>query len=312
MFRNALALAVLTAFIPAVSGGPAGAQSSVLPLEFARFSVRTPAGPVEPAPEVLHQLKPLVYTEHEFRYGEWNIYKLARRYGTSVPSLQFTNNDELVLIKPGSKILVHNKLGLLYLVKRDSESLDSIVARYEKDPSRARKLKEKAVDANELPGTALIAPYHFLKGQYVLLPGARLPSFDTYQFPFKNPGWTRISSGFGMRFHPILHLLRRHDGWDLPKPYGTPVYAARSGRVVYSGWKEGYGNMVEIRHSDRAATIYGHLSKIYVVPGQWVQKGHSLLGRVGSSGLSTGPHLHFEVRDSRGRAVDPRRKIGRR
>jgi murein DD-endopeptidase MepM/ murein hydrolase activator NlpD len=112
--------------------------------------------------------------------------------------------------------------------------------------------------------------------------------------------------------HPILKYRRRHEGLDLPKPFGTPVYAARSGRVIKAGWAEGYGNMVEVRHADGASTRYGHLSKVVVSEGQWVQRGKSLLGRVGNSGLSTGPHLHFEVRDRNGRAVNPRSKIGRR
>jgi len=125
-------------------------------------------------------------------------------------------------------------------------------------------------------------------------------------------GWTRISSGFGNRRHPILKYKKFHAGLDLPKPYGTPVYAARSGRVVQAGWREGYGNMVEVKHQDGASTVYGHLSLVSVSEGDWVTRGKSLLGKVGSTGLSTGPHLHFEVRDRAGHPVNPRAKIGRR
>jgi murein DD-endopeptidase MepM/ murein hydrolase activator NlpD len=101
-----------------------------------------------------------------------------------------------------------------------------------------------------------------------------------------------------------------HEGLDIPKPYGTPVYPARSGRVTLAGWHEGYGMLIEIRHFNGEATRYGHLSKIYVKPGDVVQRGKTLIGRVGSTGISTGPHLHFEVRDRNGNPVNPMGTIG--
>ncbi|MBI4052036.1 MAG: M23 family metallopeptidase [Elusimicrobia bacterium] len=134
---------------------------------------------------------------------------------------------------------------------------------------------------------------------------------DIYRFPFrmKNRRVYKVSSSFGRRFHPILGVMRFHDGWDLARPYGTPVYPSRSGLVIFAGWKEGYGRMVEIQHPDRASTRYGHLSDIHVKVGQWVRQSQDLIGRVGSTGLSTGPHLHFEVRDSKGRPINPKRGI---
>jgi murein DD-endopeptidase MepM/ murein hydrolase activator NlpD len=80
--------------------------------------------------------------------------------------------------------------------------------------------------------------------------------------------------------------------------------------VVGAGWHEGYGKLIEIRHKNGETTRYGHLSEIYVKPGDVVQRTRTMIGRVGSTGISTGPHLHFEVRDKRGRPVDPNRKIG--
>lgn len=293
--------------VATVLGGPL----AFAPRDWVRFSVRTPAGPEEPLPAVLRRLQPLVYARHTVRRGEWNVWAMAKAYGTTVPSLQATNNSELFLIQPGMRLMVHNKKGLLYAVAKESESLDTVVARYQRDPLKARRLKERVVAANGLPGTALLGSYELARGETLLLPDVSV-EFDTYRFPFQAPGWHRVSSGFGMRLHPVLRYVRRHEGWDLPKPYGTPVYAARSGRVVYAGWKDGYGSMVEIRHADGAGTVYGHLSRVSVQPGQWAARGKTLLGRVGSSGLSTGPHLHFEVRDRRGRPVNPRAKIGRR
>ncbi|MCI0405090.1 MAG: M23 family metallopeptidase [candidate division Zixibacteria bacterium] len=136
--------------------------------------------------------------------------------------------------------------------------------------------------------------------------------YDTYRFPFKGQGLPRVSSGFGSRFHPILRFTRFHEGLDFPKSYGTSVYPSRSGRVQFAGWQEGYGRLVIIRHGDGATTRYGHLSAIGVKKGQWVSRAKTLIGKVGQSGLSTGPHLHFEVRDRFGKPLNPSRKIGRK
>lgn len=104
------------------------------------------------------------------------------------------------------------------------------------------------------------------------------------------------SSSFGFRLHPILGIWRLHAGQDLAAPEGTPVVAALSGRVVSSGLAGGYGLAIEIEHANpRRRTLYGHLSELYVKPGERVRQGE-VIGRVGSTGLSTGPHLHFELR----------------
>ena len=116
------------------------------------------------------------------------------------------------------------------------------------------------------------------------------------------------TSGFGWRLHPLLGAWRLHAGEDLAAPEGTPVVAALSGRVVSSGLAGGYGLAVEIEHQrPLRRTLYGHLSELYVKPGEWVRQGE-VVGRVGSTGLSTGPHLHFELRvpgDGGWVAMDP-------
>ncbi len=288
------------------------AQAAGLGGEWARFSVLTPSGPEEPSPQVLRELNGLVYAVHKVRSGD-NMARLAKECGSSLETLQATNDNELILLRPGAKITVPNKRGFLYTVKKESETLDSILTRYRYRNAnvKPRELKERVIADNDLPGIALLAPYTLSKGEVLLLPEVKV-HFDTYQFPFQHPGWSRISSGFGQRRHPILKYRRMHDGLDLPKPFGTPVYPSRSGEVTKAGWYEGYGNMVEVRHTDGAYTRYGHLSKVLVAVGDKVGRGKTVLGRVGSSGLSTGPHLHFEVRDRRGRAVNPRYKIGSR
>ncbi|MCZ7534758.1 MAG: peptidoglycan DD-metalloendopeptidase family protein [Acidimicrobiia bacterium] len=112
-----------------------------------------------------------------------------------------------------------------------------------------------------------------------------------------------ITSGFGERVHPILGTVRMHAGADMHADYGTPIVAGAAGEVVWAGWRDGYGNTVIIDHGNRFATLYAHQSVVRVSVGQTVEAGQ-VVGEVGSTGLSTGPHLHFEVRVL-GTPVDP-------
>lgn len=114
-----------------------------------------------------------------------------------------------------------------------------------------------------------------------------------------------LTSGFGLRWHPLLGGYRRHSGVDLAAPIGTPVRATSSGRIAAAGWQGGYGLLVAVDHGKSAQTRYGHLSRITVTPGQEVQPGQ-IIGYVGTTGLSTGPHLHYEVRIE-GVAINPGR-----
>jgi hypothetical protein len=118
------------------------------------------------------------------------------------------------------------------------------------------------------------------------------------------PANGRFSSGFGMRRHPILGYVRMHKGVDIAAPWGSPVYAASDGVVQFAGRSSGYGNLIRISHGGAYGTGYGHLSRIYVRNGQRVRRGERI-GAIGNEGLSTGPHLHYELYRN-GVAVNPR------
>ena len=117
--------------------------------------------------------------------------------------------------------------------------------------------------------------------------------------------FSRITSGFAMRFHPLLQSWRQHNGVDYGAPQGTPVRAVGDGVVDFAGWRNGYGNTVEIQHGNGRSTLYAHLSRIDVKRGQRAEQGQNL-GAVGRTGWATGPHLHFEFRIG-GQHQDPLR-----
>ena len=123
----------------------------------------------------------------------------------------------------------------------------------------------------------------------------------TGQMSYPSDG--EITSGFGWRMHPILGYQRFHSGVDFGADYGSVIRAADRGVVIFAGWYGGYGDAVIIDHGNTTTTLYGHTSELYVSEGQAIERGQPIAA-VGSTGLSTGPHLHFEVRQN-GEPVDP-------
>jgi len=112
-----------------------------------------------------------------------------------------------------------------------------------------------------------------------------------------------FSSPFGYRIHPVLGYARFHSGCDISAPTGTPIRATAAGRITCADWMGGYGLAITIQHTEALSTLYGHCSSVSVKSGQYVRKGQ-IVGHVGSTGMSTGPHCHYEVR-LHGAQVDP-------
>ena len=140
----------------------------------------------------------------------------------------------------------------------------------------------------------------------VLLPAfqVRAEALSGFVYPVMSP---RLSSDYGRRIHPIRRFSQFHQGIDLAAPIGVPIRAIRAGTVVFADPSAGFGQLIVVRHENGMTSHYAHCGEIKVNPGQKVGAGQ-IIGAIGSTGLSTGPHLHFEVRFN-GMAVDPERYV---
>jgi murein DD-endopeptidase MepM/ murein hydrolase activator NlpD len=169
----------------------------------------------------------------------------------------------------------------------------------EGEPLRAGRLLSAEITNDQKTYNAVWFQEPGQKGAYYTLKGDSLRrAFLASPVPY-----SRRTSGFGMREHPILHTQRAHLGVDYAAPTGTAVMSVADGVVLESGFQGAFGNMVVVQHNARQSTVYAHLSRINVKRGQTIKQG-DMVGAVGTTGLSTGPHLHFEFRIN-GRHVDP-------
>ncbi|MGZ5746689.1 MAG: M23 family metallopeptidase [Caldimonas sp.] len=157
-------------------------------------------------------------------------------------------------------------------------------------PSAGRVLAAQFVNKNQT-FSAMWFKDGDSKGSYFGLDGqSKQRSFLASPLEF-----SRVTSGFAMRMHPILNTWKQHNGVDYGAPSGTPVRTIGDGVVEFAGWQNGYGNVIHIKHGNELSTVYAHLSRIDVAKGAKVEQGDTI-GAVGQTGWATGPHLHFEVK----------------
>lgn len=239
-------------------------------------------------------------TDYVVKEGE-SFIRITERIGLRKGTILSANPDLISnahLLHPGQVLRIPNRDGVLHVV-RENDTLDKLSDEYNTKKSDIKHV-------NQLPGEELAL------GDEIFIPNARLP-FSIIQkavnASFLTPlTFYRVTSGFGYRRDPFTGGRRYHKGIDLAAPTGTPVFAARGGTVAFAGRKSGYGKVVIIRHEGADfgdfTTYYAHLSRYRVKAGTKVGAG-TPIGNVGSTGRSTGPHLHFEVRQG-GVSINPR------
>ncbi len=236
---------------------------------------------VPPLPQVI------TYT---VRPGD-TVSSIALRFGISMDALRWSNPsieynpDDLY---PGDVLRIPPVNGVVVEVKK-GDTVESLARRYHVPPDVIRTYA-----ANRLR-----PPYTLKPGQWVVIPGGHKEI--NVQPPRAYPGYAYMWPARGII---TQHFHAHHHGLDIAGPYGSYVYAARSGRVRTVRWDDtGYGYMVIIDHGDGWNTLYAHLKGALVHPGQWVRQG-DVIGRMGGTGRATGPHVHFEIRKGRVR-YDP-------
>ncbi|MCL5046097.1 MAG: peptidoglycan DD-metalloendopeptidase family protein [Actinobacteria bacterium] len=235
---------------------------------------------------------------HEVVEGE-SIWSIARQYNVDVASIIGSNAgvlDREDLIKPGLKLEIPTVEGVIHTVA-NGDTLSSIASKYDADVNRILLVNNLDPDGVIAPGQKLIVPgaKSIPKPRYMVASrgGSGSAAPGRFIWPTRGP----VTSWFGPRWG------RMHTGIDIAGPVGQDIVAARSGTVTSVGWIGNYGQTVIIDHGGGISTWYAHTSRILVKEGQWVEQG-DLIARLGSTGWTTGPNLHFEVRINR-RPVDP-------
>lgn len=228
---------------------------------------------------------------------------IAERFGISTSTILWANslgaND---FIRPGQSLKIPPTSGVVYTVQ-SGDTLDGIAKKYSADV-------EKILDFNKLVDASEIA-----QGQTLILPEGKVPPppapvsrLATFTDVFRGTP-APSSTETGNYIWPTTarrittYFSWRHTGIDIDGGFGDPIYASRAGRIVEAGWHGGYGLTVQVDHGGGVRTLYGHFQKIYVSVGQNVSQGQAL-GEMGSTGYSTGSHLHFEIRIN-GTAYNP-------
>lgn len=225
-----------------------------------------------------------------------SISTISRKFGLSNISTLIAVNDisNVRTLWLGQKLRIPSTDGVVHKVVA-GDSLNSLSVKYHVSV-------EEILDANDLDSDSLA------KGTELFIPGAKMDSTslrkamgELFTYPIK-ASW-RLTSKFGPRSDPFTGVASNHTGIDMACPTGTPIRAAMSGIVAYAGWSNIFGNYIIINHGNGYQTLYGHMSQTLAKKGQSVDQS-TKIGLVGSTGYSTGPHLHFTVYKN-GNLVDP-------
>jgi len=239
-----------------------------------------------------HSVPKLRFIEYEIRKGD-TLWSISRTFDIDPDGIISCNSFSNVHnIHEGEIILIPNMKGIFINVKED-DTIFSYSSEYKVPP-------DFIMEINDLQSNSLVP------GMKIFLPGVKFSNIErAYALgeAFEKPVRGRLTSRYGYRRDPFTGKRSFHTGIDIANRVGTKIHAANSGRVVYTGSREGYGNTIIIEHSFGYRTYYAHLSEIRVIKGKKVQKG-DVIGLIGSSGRSTGPHLHFEIW-LRNRLIDP-------
>jgi murein DD-endopeptidase MepM/ murein hydrolase activator NlpD len=238
----------------------------------------------------------LSYHSYRVKKGDM-ISVIAENFDVTQDTIISVNNiRQSRLIQIGQYLKIPSMPGILYSVRTDGETPESIALKYE-------VAVKKCAEVNNMnPETALTA------GTVVFVPDAQLDWVTRQEINgdlFVRPIRARyyLSSPYGWRNSPFTGRRSFHTGVDMACPKGTSIYAALAGKVTTVGFSPVYGNYVIVTHHSGYQTLYGHMSAVLVIRGQHVTTA-SRLGRVGSTGMSTGPHLHFTVMKN-GKTVNP-------
>ncbi len=258
-----------------------------------------------PLPKVF-MLQPVEYYNATFKKGE-TITQFLKRNGLSnistAISLNNIPNDKISSINEilaGTKLRLSNMDGIIHTVS-NGDTVKGIANKY--------STKDNPITYYDLLDVNGLESDSLKKGQELFIPGAALSASRLEKAMgerFRNPLKAKytLTSKFGRRVDPITGRQNsNHTGIDMACPTGTPIYASMSGTVEMAGWSNTYGNYVIISHKENYQTLYAHMSKITAVKGTKIAQGDKV-GLVGSTGYSTGPHLHFTVYKN-GKLIDP-------
>ncbi|MDR2551685.1 MAG: M23 family metallopeptidase [Treponema sp.] len=244
-------------------------------------------------PEELARPKMLLFSPYKIKKGDV-LGELAKSSGLSIGTLISVNNIKNTrALQIGLTIRIPNQDGVFYTVKK-GDTLGSIAAKYKTEADKVQVVNELFSDRIN-PNTTL-----FLPGAIIPWEEERQINGDLFLWPIRG----RLTSYYGYRRSPFSGGRSFHDGLDIAAFEGTPIKAAMAGRVTAAGWDNTYGNFVVITHAAGYKTLYGHMNSISTKSGVSVSAG-TVIGTVGNTGLSTGPHLHFTVYKN-GSSVNPR------